>query len=140
MRTEWHYMCIISRCARWGKARLVVVGLAVLFAALLCSVATYIGFALHEIGLIEQKFARVHLGATERDVVRIMGPPDVTRGDRPDMPLLRWVPGNVELLESLSGKREAKQLIYSLDTPYLPILWVVGLDRQGIVVVKFKFR
>ena len=42
----------------------------------------------------------------------------------------------------LSGSNDlcVKQYIYIVDTPYLPIYWVVGFGADDTVVVKFQLE
>jgi len=88
---------------------------------------------------VEADFTKVKLGMTEEQVVEVMGSPKIVRAENSEMPLQKWVPQNVDLLEHRAGANEVKQLIYLVRTPYLPIRWIVGLNSDGFVVTKFKF-
>lgn len=97
--------------------------------------AAYFLVKSNKIRRCDARFSVVEIGDSKSNVIAIMGAPHRQR--RED--LFRAVP---ETTNGFAGDQAMckVQLVYDVDTFFLPISWVIGLDENEIVVTKFRLN
>lgn len=95
--------------------------------------AAYFLAKSNKIRRYDARFSEVEIGESKDNVVAIMGVPHRQR--RKD--LYRAVP---ETTNGFAGDQAMckVQLVYDVDTFFLPVSWVIGLDDNETVVTKFR--
>jgi hypothetical protein len=117
-----------------AKRLLITVSLLVLL--MLSGGGIYLLSKRAEIRSMREAFRQVRLGDGADRVERLMGQEHrIIVGER----MFEPSPGATRLLAG-SAVTCVRQYLYSVDTVYLPISWIIGFDDSDTVVVKFQLE
>lgn len=105
----------------------------VLLALAGCIAIGYVSIKVAQIRQLDRAAAEVQLRDSEQRVRSVLGPPDRIREGGT---LFKFC-GEIGRKYAAGGKC-ARQYLYTIDTFYLPISWLIAFDRDGRAIYKHR--